>query len=398
VVNNYGAVSSLMLYIQGAKDAVAVPATEYQQEATFSVPDVAWLGADPNYVVFTWSAEGQANCKEYAAGVVQVLPGQTTDVGTLAFGGTCGEYESSAITWKRDGTEVGVDVITPRRFRATGQSLGTALFGAPVFAEKPAWSPVDDRVLYYDGTPGEQGIYLTQVDGDRGTPIVGDLTALWVAPAWLSDGSGFVFTLVGSLYAFDFGSGQSTPLSYFPGEYVLDPSVSPDGRYVVFDLWSGSTGHDLWIVDRERPVDVWRVTSDGRSSNPDWSGVGPNAGPTATTTSEPSATATNTEAPTVQPSASATETVGPGRTGTPTTTSEPSETPTEPVTSTPTPSDSTATTPAPSHTPTSGAGATDTPTPDLGATFTPTSAAQPSATATGSASFKAYLPALGRGG
>lgn len=412
VHNNYGDISSLLMYIQGAKDAVSVPALTYRDEVAFTVPDVAYLGSGLHYVVFIWAGGGSSDCREYAAAVVQAMPGQTVDAGTIQFGGMCGTYDSSAITWKRDGSELGVDVITPRRFLSEGQSIGSQLFNAPALAETPAWSPVDDRVLYYDGTYGEKGIYLTSVGGDRGTQLVGDQYATWVAPAWLPDGSGYVLGLDNYLYQHGFGGGQPEVLLYLPGEYALNPSVSPDGRYIVYERWDGVGQHDLWIVDRTNPVETWQVTSDGTSTDPDWSrrdpaaAVTPSPTTTPTATDEPTATPSETEAPTLEASATAT----PPTTEEPTPTTEPTTEPTtatgEPTaTHTVEPSLTPAATPHQSPTPspyasvTWGPPPTYTVTPGPGATDTPSPAATGSDTAvpTIADEYRVYLPVAKRG-
>ncbi|MBU1748896.1 MAG: hypothetical protein KKA73_14500, partial [Chloroflexi bacterium] len=197
VRNDYGSLTTLLLYIQGAQEAVSVPAYSKYDEVSFTVPDVAVLDG-LQYVVFTWADSGHANCKVYAAAVVPMVANQTIDVGTLSFNpATCSKFESEAITWKRDGSEIAVDVITPRKFQATGQAIGSDLFSAPLMANLPAWSPVNDQVLYhyFSLDAGTRGIYLTTAGGGTGARLVDDGGALWVGLAWLPDGTGFVYTL-----------------------------------------------------------------------------------------------------------------------------------------------------------------------------------------------------------
>jgi len=274
VYNNYGQVAMFMVYVEGAADAVSVDIDYFGDETGFTVPHVADLGAGLHYVVFTWSSGSQANCKEYAAAVVDVAPGQTANAGTLTFDGHCGTYDSRSISWRRDGSAIGVDVITPRRFLASGQAIGTDLFTAPLTADQPAWSPVDDRLLYRNWLiGGGGGIFLTSAGGGAGTRLVDDGGALWVTPTWLPDGSGFVYTQDDTLNEYMLSSGQSTTLTQFYNEYVFSPSVSPDGQYVVFERQTTGTPtqHDLWILNRGRPTEMLALTQDGRNSNPDWS-------------------------------------------------------------------------------------------------------------------------------
>ncbi len=286
VRNDYGSLVSLLLYIQGAQEAVSVPAYSLFSEVNFSVPNVAVLGG-LQYVVFTWGAGSDVNCKYYAAAVVAPLAGQTVDVGTLSFNpATCSTYESEGITWKRDGAELAVDVITPRRFQASGQAIGSELFSGPSTANLPAWSPVNDQVLYhyFSFDVGTRGIYLTTAGGGTGARLVNDEGAVWVGMAWLPDGSGFVYTLDHKMYLYNLATNTSTLIADFYNEFISNPSVSPDGRYVVFEWQTGTANlHDLWILDRLNPTERWRLTTNGKGMNPDWSRQNPAPPPTCTT-------------------------------------------------------------------------------------------------------------------
>jgi len=299
--NNYGSVTIFQIYIEGAQDAVSVNVGNYGDTVAYTVPNVADLGVGLHYVVFTWADGGHANCKEYAAAVVDVQPGQTVNNVDLSFSGTCGTYNSDSISWKRDGTEVGVDVITPRKFAAAGQAIGTDLFSSPTLADELAWSPVDTQILYRSHTFdfATSGIYLTTEGGGAGTRLINEHNALWATPAWLPDASGFVFSLDHYLYEYTLASSQVITLAYFYNDYVFNPSVSPDGNYVVFEWQTGATlAHDLWILDRRNPVEMWALTSDGQSSNPDWSRQNPPSasctGLTAVAISGPTTGFTNT--------------------------------------------------------------------------------------------------------
>ncbi len=277
IYNNYGLVTTFSVYVEGAREVVAVDVGEYGDESGFTVPDVADLGLGLHYVVFLWSTQDCANGKEYTAAVVDVDPGGMVDAGTLTFNGTCGKYYCQSLSWRRDGSQIGVHVVNARVFRAAGQAIGTELFDAPALVSELAWSPVDDRILYRCQTfdAATRGIYLTTAGGDAGVPLAPDEGAIWVTPAWLPDGSGFVYTLDHRLLHYDLSNGQITPLAEFHNELVANPSPSPDGKCVVFERRTTGTPtqRDLWIVNRHNPVEIWSLTDDGRSSNPDWSRV-----------------------------------------------------------------------------------------------------------------------------
>ena len=278
IQNDYGNVTTLLVYVEGASEPVSVDIGDYGTTTGFSVANVADMGVGSHYVVLIWSSGSCANGREYTAAVVDVVPGGTVDTGALAFTGNCGTYNSTAITWQRDGTEVGVDVITPRKFTASGQAIGNSLFTAPLTADKPAWSPVNDQILYRNWIiGGDTGLYLTTVDGATGTWLVNTNGALWVTPAWLPDGSGFVYTIDNQIRQHILSGNLDTLLATFYNEYVDNPSVSPDGTYIVFERQStlAPIQYNLWIIKRSSPTEMWAVTADGKSYNPDWSRVAP---------------------------------------------------------------------------------------------------------------------------
>jgi Tol biopolymer transport system component len=110
-------------------------------------------------------------------------------------------------------------------------------------------------------------------------------------PAWLPDGSGFLYVESGNLF---YSSSQGTnirQLTFFVSEFVHQPSVSPDGNYVVFERQSGEFKL-LWLMEWDNPTNMWSLAQ-GRF--PDWSRVNP---------SVPSGTPpTPTPTPTPQPGA-----------------------------------------------------------------------------------------------
>ena len=292
IKNGHGTVNPFYVYIEGAKEAVAVDIGGHQSEVSFRVENVADLGAGVDqYIVFEWSdmTSDCANGKEYAAiAVSDVLAGQEVDVGTLTFNGHCYDYNVNSIAWQRDGATVGFFVgSAPKKVPATGAALGTALFEiGTVPAEDLAWSPAqanENDLLYRRSTfDTNSGFYLTTVDGGIGTLKTSDRlafgAAVYATPAWLPDGSGFVYTLDNYIYEYTLASSQIITLATFYNEYVDNPSVSPDGNYVVFERMTSGISpiqYDLWVLNRSNPVEMWPLTTDGRSFNPDWSQATP---------------------------------------------------------------------------------------------------------------------------
>jgi uncharacterized repeat protein (TIGR02543 family) len=269
IQNDFGNVGAFLIYIQGAGEPLAVDIGDWGTQTPFTVPDVADLGDGPQYLAFIWGGTG---CREYTAAAVSVVPGAVVDVGTISFGGACGVYNSNHISWKGDGTELGVDVITPRRFLAGGQAIGTDLFNASLTADRPAWSPMDDSLLYFESGTGARGIYRTFVGKDAGERLKSTGTAFNVSMSWLPDGSGFVYAMDDELRQFLFQGGQDTLLIQLYNEWVYSPSLSGDGAYVVFERRNRENAgiSDIWVLQRSRPNQLWALTGDGKSTQPDW--------------------------------------------------------------------------------------------------------------------------------
>jgi hypothetical protein len=290
VVNKKGNVTLVHLYVEGSQSFVSLPLSHLDDAASFTFPNVADLGTGLHYAVYTWSDGSNADCKEYAVeAIVDVTPGQTVDAGTLTFNPAgCYTYDVRSISWKRDGSQVGFFVSSfPKKVPAAGQVLGTDLFDSgAVPAGKLAWSPNNDQILYRRQTfDSSSGIYMTTAGGSTGTKLaddtVGAVTALYVTPAWLPDGSGFVYTLDSEIHQYTLASSQDTVLAQFYNEYVDNPSVSPDGKYVVFERISTKAPlqYNLWVMNRSNPAEMWPVTENGRSRNPDWSRQNPSSTP-----------------------------------------------------------------------------------------------------------------------
>ncbi len=165
------------------------------------------------------------------------------------------------------------------------------LWDLSLIAEAPAWSPKEDVFLYRKILPSEQtGIYLAEVggtgDGERlaGINYVGESVN---DPAWLPDGSGFIYLRNEAtaqkfnnsgmdLYHYDFKSNTHTSLTYNMNEILGNPSVSPDGKYIVFErVIDNGEQQELWVVDRANTARQWPLKQGDKFSVPDWSRVEP---------------------------------------------------------------------------------------------------------------------------
>ena len=97
-------------------------------------------------------------------------------------------------------------------------------------------------------------------------------------PAWRPDGMVLLYVRNGRegargapiIYRWDVRSGRSGPLT---GPGYLEPSFSPDGRYLAATKTS-SYGNDIVILDASSGRELSRVTNDGSSWAPVWSPTG----------------------------------------------------------------------------------------------------------------------------
>ena len=97
-------------------------------------------------------------------------------------------------------------------------------------------------------------------------------------PAWRPDGKFLLYVRNGRngakgapvIYRLDVAKGKAAALT---GPGYLEPSYSPDGRYVVATKTS-SFGNDLVILDGSNGRELLRLTNDGASWAPVWSPIG----------------------------------------------------------------------------------------------------------------------------
>ncbi|MCB0116094.1 MAG: PD40 domain-containing protein, partial [Caldilineaceae bacterium] len=325
IYNGYASFGlTFVVYVEGAQEVISVNMPEFGQDVAFNIPNVADNGPGAlQTIVFNWSRDNCANGKEFSV-PVDVLPGQTVDVGTINFNGYCNQYNVSDLSWKGDGAAIGGVMLNgSRRFAVGGESIGQDLFtGTENFPQDLSWSPINDQILSTRQTQAvNDGIFQGTAGGDAGSQISIDNQSSQQNPAWLPNGSGFVFTYNNNVIGrYDVNSNQATALVAFFNESIDNLSVSPDGNYAVFERTNAQGTADIWVVSLSKPNLMWPLTSDGVSRNPDWSRVEPSVAgqptntPTSTATSQPGATNTPTA------TATSTSTPVPGATSTPTST------------------------------------------------------------------------------
>ncbi len=97
-------------------------------------------------------------------------------------------------------------------------------------------------------------------------------------PVWRSDGKELLYVRNGrdgprgtpTIYRWTVATAKGTPVT---GPGYLEPSYSPDGRYIAATK-SSTFGNDIVILDAADGRELLRVTTDGASWAPTWSPIG----------------------------------------------------------------------------------------------------------------------------
>jgi len=291
VHNDTARILSMVVYVQGASkpakmsSAIVSPDGNAGDTQDFTI-EVADLGEGVGQYVAVWS-ESHPEAKV----AVDVQAGKTADVNTIDYIGS-GAGGVGQITWSGDGSQVGFTLSTLLRRRKVSTNftdMDEPLVDLNLFASEPAWSPKEDKILYVQTMPSEkEGIYLTDVGSrSEGTRLVfpTQVGSSSESPAWLPDGSGFLFVqrqtkasgaFAADIFQYDMASKQIIPLTDFSYELAAHPSPSPDGQYIVFERLPQNGEHrDLWVMKRDVPTVMWLLTNDGKSGNPNWSHAKP---------------------------------------------------------------------------------------------------------------------------
>lgn len=219
-----------------------------------------------------------------------LVAGESVDLGRVKFyAANCTGFFSGhapmELSWKYDGTEIGFRLLGlyTVNVNATKELILSPLEPDGLSIGNLAWSPVDDRYLYieFNYSNTKHDLYLAK-EGGTATLLLEAIED--ITPAWLPDGSGFIYVAPGipfkaldkNIFQYDLDSGQITRLTWFGSESVENVSISPDGRYIVFQQESnfgidGPYDSDLWLLDRLNPIEMWKLTDSGNYQSPVWS-------------------------------------------------------------------------------------------------------------------------------
>jgi hypothetical protein len=283
--NNSGRdnVNIISLYIQGGTSAHQIPIFNHLDALQFTL-EVADQGpSQAQYLVATWADGTGGPYKEFVLGFVDVIPGQTVDMGTIDFVGHTFQPKVSDLSWNAAGTQLGFlltgDAPSMWQVAAAGEVAGQAMSNIPL-ASTLAQAPLTNRVAYYRVT-GAEGVFA--INNTGGSLDTEQIVAYDNLPnlnfdrhvAWLPDEAGLIMSVNGDLYEYIFATQQLRPLTNFAGTTHIDRlTLSPDGQTIAFGKSTVAGQSDIWLLNRQT-LGQTQLTNDGRSALPSWSRVNP---------------------------------------------------------------------------------------------------------------------------
>ncbi|MCR5414987.1 MAG: hypothetical protein K6F50_09730 [Kiritimatiellae bacterium] len=169
-----------------------------------------------------------------------------------------------SLAYRDDASESTSSMLFARRpilVSMEGRRAEQLLFDAPAFS--PAISPDGKKVLFASNiqerglelrkrsestlSPCSGDIWLYDLDTKAFTPIVAG-RADCLSPVWTPDGKGFYYLSnergVRNVRCRSLESGEDRELTHFTDDHVFTPSLSRDGKTMVF-----AKGFDLWAMD-----------------------------------------------------------------------------------------------------------------------------------------------------
>jgi Tol biopolymer transport system component len=138
------------------------------------------------------------------------------------------------------------------------------------YAAVPTWAPDGDRLAFLRAEPGRPGVWnlwLLDRDSGRQTRLTSFRRGQVWGGAWFGDGRRIAYSHEDRLLIQDLASGQVREFaSPLPRRLVRTPAVSPDGRWIMFQVFRDGA----WLLDVERGV-MQRVLQDATAEEFAWS-------------------------------------------------------------------------------------------------------------------------------
>ena len=260
-----------IVYVAGADEPqmITVPPGSAKTLIFKSVADFGNMGQGivAAYGAYRWFIPG-----------VDVAAGRMVKAPTFSISGDGIEYLGAfRPVWRSDGSRIsyrtGSCIVSSVPANPT---LGEHVFD-PMFSGKNPlgactwdWGPaaLANQIIYTENGSGASNIYrITEGGTHPGTKLTSfsDIEyQLLFDLHWLPDGSGLLYstqTLMrdsANIVRYDFASGKTTQVTRLENEYARSFSVSPDGKWIVFER--------ARTADKDQEADLWIIGTDGRNA------------------------------------------------------------------------------------------------------------------------------------
>jgi len=158
-------------------------------------------------------------------------------------------FESHEVNVENDG------IVTKYKIDGTSEYVDLTIHGDN--CKQPNWSPTGDLILYQKQDNGEWNIWVMSIDGLNKTLITSSEGNKTDA-VFSYDGDWIIYSSenddveLANIYKIPVSGGTPIRMTYYDG-YDGAPSISPDGRQIIFesspDSPDVSSGTTIWILD-----------------------------------------------------------------------------------------------------------------------------------------------------
>jgi TolB protein len=153
---------------------------------------------------------------------------------------------------------------------ADADGRGVRRVSGPGYAAVPTWSPDGRQLAFLRGEPDRPAVWnlwlLDRASGRQARLTTFRRGQVW-GGAWFPDGRRLAYSHEDRLILHDLGTGRArTIASPLRGRLVRTPAVSPDGRWVIFQVYRDG----VWLFDVERGG-MQRVLDDASAEEFAWS-------------------------------------------------------------------------------------------------------------------------------
>lgn len=177
--------------------------------------------------------------------------------------------DSSRISFRNSGCTLNSVPVNP----PVGEVVFNPLFSGRLPLGACFWdlgptAALANQLIYTENASGDSSIYRIAEGGTHpGTKLAtfsGIQYQLLFDLHWLPDGSGLLYstqTLMrdsGNIFRYDFATHQTTQVTKLEHEFARAFSVSPDGKWIVFERAA--------TADKDLEADLWIVGTDGRNA------------------------------------------------------------------------------------------------------------------------------------